>query len=255
MTDALFIDTYPKDKPVDWKAFIAAGPPWHGAFFKLSQGLEYEYASWAKAQRAAFLASPRYGVDLFDGFYHYFDLSEDGPAQAERFWKLVEQIGGEQAGTMWAMVDVERGGQRAIPSAKAVAENVGGFFARYRELSGIDGTLYGGELLRALGLDRMGAGRSAVALYNSVLHGKNETTEQFLARTGTDLKHTALWQYCGAITATKPEGYLVDKATGKPYPLWAPGAAGALDIYVQLSPGGIAAMAAQLAADRAASRR
>lgn len=252
--DPLFIDTYPKDKPVDWPAFIAAGAPWHGVFFKLSQGLEYEYAAWARTQRQALLASPRYGVDLFDGYYHYLMLDEDGAAQADFMWRAVERMGGEQAGTMWAMVDVESGGQRNIPSHDFVERCVGSFCRRYQELSGLLPTLYDGELARRLGLGRMGSGRSAVALYNSVLHGKDETTAHFLARTGTDLAHLSWWQYCGAITATVAEGYLKTK-DGTPYPLHVPGASGALDIYVLEHQGGVEGMRAQLAADRAASGR
>lgn len=110
--DPLFVDCYPLDGTKDWNAYIAAGPPWHGAIFKLSQGLAYEYSDWARAQRAPFLASSRYGVDLWDGFYHYLDIGTDGVKQAERFMFLMERVGGEKIGTLWAMVDVERGGQR-----------------------------------------------------------------------------------------------------------------------------------------------
>lgn len=229
MTDPLFVDCYPLDGRKDWSAFIAAGPPWHGAVFKLTQGTRFEYAAWAAAQRAPFLASSRYGVDLFDGFYHYLTLDEDGAAQAEWFWKQMLAIGGELPGTLWAMVDVERGGQRSIPTKARFDACVGAFCGRYKALSGREATLYGGELLRAMGEhSRMGAGRSAIALYNATLPA------DVVARTGTDLDHLLFWQYDG-----DGEAYLPD------YPKTAPGC-GKIDISVLTLPGGLDAMRAAL---------
>lgn len=239
MTDALFVDVYPGDGAKDWAAFIAAGAPWHGAVFKLTQGLDYDYGAWASRQRARFLASERYGVDLFDGFYHYLTLHQDGAAQAERFWKICRQIGGECRGTLWAMVDVERGGQRVqSPSRAQVEDTTRAFAARYEQLSGRTPTLYGGELLRSVGVrDRLGCGRSAVALYTDHLGARGETTEAFLARTGTDLEHLLLWQYAGDGVAHLPG-----------YPHEAPGC-GKVDVSVLTLPGGLEALRSSLWAE------
>lgn len=235
MTDPLFVDCYPLDGRKDWAAFIAAGPPWHGAIFKLTQGTRFEYAAWAKLQRTLFLASSRYGIDLFDGYYHYLTLDEDGALQAEWFWKAELAIGGEQRGTLWGMVDVERGGQRAIPTKARFDAGVGAFNRRYRELSGRDATLYGGELLRAMGEhDRMGAGRSAIALYNATLPA------DVVARTGADYAHLLFWQYDG-----DGEEYLPH------YPKEAPGC-GKIDISAMVLPGGLDALRAALAAPASA---
>jgi hypothetical protein len=237
--DPLFVDVYPGDGTKDWSAFIAAGPPWHGAIFKLTQGLDYEYSNWARLQRMAFTRSDRYARDLWDGFYHYLTLHQDGATQAERFWLYLERIGGERAGTLWGMVDVERGGQRIQnPSRQLVVDTTQGFAERYRKLSGRGATLYGGELLRSVAVGgRMGCDRSAVALYGAELHGKGESTSTFLKRTGTDLEHLMLWQYDG-----DGEGKLPG------YPLEAPGC-GKVDISVLTLPGGLEALRAQLWAE------
>lgn len=240
MTDALFVDCYPGDGPKDWAAYIAAGPPWHGAIFKLTQGLDYDYSTWARRQRAPFVASPRYGRDLFDGFYHYLTLHQDGGLQAERFWQHMQLVGGELAGTLWAMVDVERGGQRVVSPSRAVVEDTTRAFAeRYHALSGRLPTLYGGELLRSVGVtDLLGCGRSAVALYADHLGALGESTESFLKRTGTDLDHLLLWQYAGDGVAHLPG-----------YPSSAPGC-GRVDISVLTWPVGIDALRSGLWAER-----
>jgi GH25 family lysozyme M1 (1,4-beta-N-acetylmuramidase) len=224
--DPLFVDVYPGDGDKDWPAFIEAGPPWHGAIFKLTQGLDYVYLSWAARQRDAFISSPRYGFDLWDGYYHYLTLHQDGAAQAERFWLYMGKLGGELSGTLPAMVDVERGGQRIMsPSRAQVEDTTRAFAARYQQLSGREATLYGGELLRSVGVrDRLGCGRSAIALYGPRL------PSAVIQRTGTDLAHLMLWQYCG-----DGEGYLPG------YPHEAPGC-GRVDISAMVLPGGLDAM-------------
>lgn len=236
MTDALFTDVYPGDGVKDWAAYIAAGPPWHGAIFKLTQGLDYTYGAWALKQRAPFRASPRYGRDLFDGFYHYLTFHQPGAAQADFFWSAMQGIGGEHAGTLWAMVDVERGGQRIQSPSRAVIDDTTRAFAeRYHKLSGRLPTLYGGELLRSAGVtDLLGCGRSAIALYGDHLGARGEGTEAFLARTGMDLQHLLLWQYCGDGDAHLPG-----------YPSQAPGC-GKVDISVLTLPGGLDGLRAAL---------
>lgn len=240
MTDPLFVDVYPGDGPKDWHAYIQAGPPWHGAIFKLTQGLDYAYTTWAQVQRAPFVVHERYGHDLFDGLYHYLTFHQDGSTQAERFWLHVERIGGESAGTLWAMVDVERGGQRiANPSRALVEDRTRAFAERYHKLSGRQPTLYGGELLRSVGVtDLLGCGRSAVALYGPRLDAGHGTID-FLRRTGTDLEHLMLWQYRG----TEPQQ---DGPAG--YPMSAPGC-GVVDISALTLPGGLDALRSTLWAE------
>lgn len=238
MIDPLFVDVYPLDGAKRWDVFIAYGAPWHGAVFKLSEGLRWEYSQWAALQRSRFVVSPRYGEDLFDGFYHYLDLGADGAQQADRFCTLLSRIGGEKIGTLWGMVDVERAGQRVALTKQRVEDCVRAFAARYERNTGRLPTLYGGELLRAIGAtDLMGCGRSWVALYGRELHGQGESTAQFLKRTGTDLAHLGWWQYDAGNDENAPE------PTG--YPNSAPGC-GRVDISAMVMAGGIATLRSRL---------
>lgn len=239
--DPLFVDLYPGDRPVNWPVFAAAGAPWHGAIFKATQGTRYRYTRWLTGQVRAFraAASERYGTELFDGFYHYLELDTDGAMQADCFVNVVEQCGGESRGTLWGMVDVERGGQRIKdPSRAQVEDCTRGFASRYEQLTGRTATLYGGELLRAVGVrDRLGCGRSALALYGATLPAA------LIHRTGTDLEHLMLWQYAAA------EG----KPTGPAgYPTEVPGG-GRLDVSALVLPGGLERLRATLWAESPAT--
>lgn len=228
MIQSCGVDVYPGDRRCDWAAYIAAGDPWRFAYFKLTQGLDYEYSGWAARQRPLFVASPRYGVSLWDGFYHYLTFHQPGDHQADRFWAMMAIVGGELNGTLPAMVDVERGGQRiASPSKAQVEDTTAAFAARYRSLSGRSPILYGGELLRSVGTaTRLGCGWSAIALYGPSL------PEKIVTATGTDEAHLALWQYHGAGEhSTPPSGY----------PTVAPGC-GSVDISVCVAAGGVASL-------------
>jgi hypothetical protein len=240
VSEPLFVDVYAGDGRKDWRAFAAAGSPWSGAILKATQGTYYA-PGWYATERQAYLdaAGDRHGVDLFDGAYHYLDLAQDGAAQAEYFVRAVAAAGGELAGTLWGMVDVERGGQRRDLTKALVEDRVRSFAARYLELTGRTPTLYGGELLRAVGVtDRLGCGRSAVALYADQLHAPGGSTADLLRRTGTDLAHLLLWQYRGTdAQAVGPRGY----------PMVAPGC-GVVDISALTWPGGIEALRRDLAA-------
>jgi GH25 family lysozyme M1 (1,4-beta-N-acetylmuramidase) len=225
----LAVDVYAGDGPKNWASFCAAGPPWHVAIFKCSQGTYYRPGAYV-SERAKFLRSA--GPDHFEGAYHYLDFGIDGAAQADY---AVTSAGGRRDNTLPMMVDVERGGQRIQdPSRALVEERVRTFADRYYVLTGRRPTLYGGELLRSLGIaDRLGCALSAVALYGARLAALGvPTTTAFLARTGTDLEHLLLWQYreAGGKSAV-PDGY----------PTSAPGA-GNVDISAVTLPGGIAAL-------------
>lgn len=249
MTAACFVDVYPGDRRCDWAAFCAAGAPWHGAIFKASQGTRYSYLEWLTHNRNELrdAVGTRYGHDVFDGMYHFLDLAVDGAAQADFFVKNVEASGGERLGTLWGMLDVERGGQLPAfrdPPLSLVTDRVSRFAERYQQLTGRTATLYGGELLRSVGVqDRLGCGRSAIALYGAELHAPGGSTADLLRRTGTDLGHLLFWQYRGTgEQSVGPRGY----------PMIAPGC-GAVDISALTLPGGLDAMRAGLWAERPAA--
>lgn len=233
----LFIDLYVGDGRKDYRAFCAAGYPWTGVIWKASQGARYRYDDYVATERKNFLASAgdRYGKTLFDGFYDFLDLAKPGALQAEFFVRAVEAVGGEKKGTLWAMVDVERGGQSIKnPSRGQVEDRTREWVERYRQLTDRYPTLYGGELLRSVGVkDRLGCGRSALALYAASL------PHEVVTRTGTDLEHLLFWQYAPADgVATGPTGY----------PREAPGC-GRVDICAMVLPGGVDAMRSTLWAE------
>jgi hypothetical protein len=239
------VDVYPGDRACDWQAYIAHGAPWHFAIFKITEGLDFEYSAWAAKQRVPFLASDRHGIDIFEGLYTYLTWHQPGDVQAERAWMFTERVGGERhPGTLPLMLDAERGGQRIVnPSPALVHDTISAAAERYTQLSGRHATLYGGELLRAVGLKLAdtGCGRSAVASYGAELrrfdHRLGEytgSTAEYLADIGTDLPHLMLWQTSAAEgSATGPAGY----------PTSAPGC-GRVDIDVLTLPGGLASLAA-----------
>jgi glycosyl hydrolase family 25 len=239
--DPLIVDTYVGDRPAtievtDVMTLINAGPPWHGLVHKLSQGTYETEVDRIKLFRPQLLAHPHYAVDFFEGFYHYADFSIDPVKECDYFWALMQTIGGERAGTLWAMIDVERGGQKWVPtSAWQLIDHVSKWADRYHQHSGRLPTLYGGELLRSLGvhapgapIQLMGCGRNAIASYTSQL------TVDVIARTGADPAHLLDWQYCGDGVA-----YLAG------YPSEAPGF-GKIDISVITFPGGLAGVKAAL---------
>ncbi len=246
MISPLFVDTYVGDKPGNVQELMDAGPPWHGFIHKLTQGTYHEETARAGMYRQVIVAHPRYAGgrasgDFWDGYYHFLDLNQPSLPQADFFWSAMSRIGGEHAGTLWAMVDVERGGQRSVPSAQQVFDGVGAWAVRYEQLSGRKATLYGGELLRSLGIHQAGApinllgcGRNAIALYGARL------TVGVIEATGTDPNHLLLWQYNG-----DGKAYLVG------YPREAPGF-GPVDVNAMVLPGGLPAMQAALGAHRAA---
>jgi len=240
MTDKLFVDTYLGDRnaPIEIaavKTLINSGDPWCGLVHKITQGLYEWECDRINSFRSIITDHDRYGVDFFDGYYHYLDLHQDWVAQADFFWSKMEKIGGEKKGTLWAMVDVERGGQGVIPTSQQVFDGVGKWAERYHQLSGRLPTLYGGELLRSLGIhapgapiNLLGCGRNSIALYGPRL------TIDVIAATGTDPAHLLFWQYDG-----DGEAYLAG------YPREAPGF-GKIDISAMVLPGGMDAMKAQL---------
>ena len=239
MTQPLLIDLYPGDRHLDCAAYVAAGPPWAGIICKASQGTRYRYDAWLRDLLARFrvAAAQRYGVDVFDMMYAYLNFIEPGAPQIDTALNVIALAGGDGVGTLPLMLDAERGGQ-VHPDAISLAQVedvVRAAAERYHDLTGREATLYGGELLRAVGVtDRLGCGRSAVALYGPRLDAGPGTAD-LLRRTGTDLEHLMLWQYAAADGAptTPPPGY----------PGTAPGI-GRVDISAVTLPGGVEAMRA-----------
>jgi GH25 family lysozyme M1 (1,4-beta-N-acetylmuramidase) len=229
--DALLVDVYQGDGGKDWAALAAAGPPWHGAILKATQGTYYRDTAWLapnwRAVRAA--GGARYGVDWFRGAYHYLDVRQPGGDQADAYLAAVDYAGGWGPGDLWPMVDVERAGQREATSSQQVIDCTGAFVARVTAATGREVMLYGGSWLADLAITaRMGCAWLAIARYTPTL------PVHVYERIGWDRDHLVLWQYCGDGTS-----YLAG------YPREAPGC-GKVDISALVLPGGISAFRTHL---------
>ena len=144
--DPLIVDCYEGDlggKP-DWAKLIAAGPPWHGAIIKASEGLEY-HSTWFREQwpKLRELAGDRYGVDWFRGAYHYARVAEDPIKQAHVFLGQVEQAGGWDAGDLWPMVDVESSNNPLVSTRSQLEAWISTYAAEILLATGRRPTLYG----------------------------------------------------------------------------------------------------------------
>lgn len=228
--DPLIVDAYVGDGPKDWRALAAAGPPWHGAVIKATQGTYYDGGRWFAENWSALELVGRDRDDWYRGAYHYLDARLDGREQAEYFLRVVDRAGGWQTGDLWPMVDVERAGQRADINGWRVVEVACSFSRAIVDRLGRMPTLYGGSWLAELGItSRMGCGRLAVARYTPTL------PSSVYERIGWAREQLMLWQYCGDGLALLPG-----------YPTSAPGC-GKVDISALVLPGGIEALRAALA--------
>jgi GH25 family lysozyme M1 (1,4-beta-N-acetylmuramidase) len=232
MTDPLIVDVYSGDGPKDWAALAAAGPPWHGAILKATQGTYYRDTAWLatnwRSVRAA--GGVRYGVDWFRGAYHYLDVRQGGLAQADAFLAAIDYAGGWGGGDIWPMVDVERAGQREVTSTAQVIDCVQAFADAIKSKLGRETMLYGGSWLADLAIaSRMGCSWLAIARYTPTL------PTYVVTRIGWDLSRLALWQYSGDGVA-----YLAG------YPREAPGC-GKVDISALVLSGGTEALRGRLA--------
>jgi hypothetical protein len=213
----VIVDRYAPDGPVDAKALLDAGEPFHGLRLKLCQGTypPYSEADWCASLVSIILAHPRCGVDFGWGLYDYVDFSQDGVAQMDYAWSLVEThpILQQTKGRFPLMLDVERGGQRQqFLSAQRVIHVTSAMAARYMALSGLRPTLYGCELILALGItDHMGCDRLEVASYTAQLPHQKILAMGWPSVDG--------WQYCGT-DAQEDQFSLAD------YPRRAPGCSG-----------------------------
>ncbi|HYM54138.1 MAG TPA: glycoside hydrolase family 25 protein [Solirubrobacteraceae bacterium] len=218
--DPLIVDVYAGDLngAPDWDKLVAAGPPWHGAIIKATEGLHYAPPwfgfQWQAIEQAA---GSRLGDDFFRGTYHYLHFALPGADQADYFADLVQKAGGWRLGDLPPVVDVESANNAGC-SRPQVEECVGAFVARMHERGCPEVILYGGSLLYDLGItDHMGCSDLWVARYTPTL------PEHVYQRIGWDAP--ALWQYCG-----DGESYLKD------YPSVSP--IGKVDISAVIKNGG-----------------
>jgi GH25 family lysozyme M1 (1,4-beta-N-acetylmuramidase) len=221
--DPLICDLYAGDlggRP-DILKLASAGAPWHGLIVKASEGNYYPGGEWFRCawRQTRDLGSFRYSNDWFRGCYHYAIFALDGAAQADYYLRVVESAGG-WASDLPPIVDVERAGQRTPPTKAQVEDCIGAFSSRIKTLLGRPTILYGGSLLRDLGItSHMGCSYLWIPRYAATLPASAYTD------IGWTLSDTLLWQYCG-----DGEAYLAG------YPSWSP--MGRCDVSATIGGGG-----------------
>ncbi len=190
--DQLLVDIYAGDGRFAIEKLVAAGAPWVGVMGKATQGNYYcdrDWLAWFMGERRK---TDRWGVDWFSTLYHYFDAGIEGDVQADFYLKAIDATGGWGAGDMWAVIDVERAGQRAHPSSAQVEDRVSAWVAKVQQATGKPVVLYGGEFVRSLGItSRMGCEYCWVAAYTRTL------PPTYYTRMGFDLDHLLAWQGIG----------------------------------------------------------
>jgi GH25 family lysozyme M1 (1,4-beta-N-acetylmuramidase) len=193
--DPVGIDLYEGDiANPDWRVYIDAGPPWHFAILKATQGTSYAPSwfvqNWEK-MRVAASAVDRYGNNFFRGCYHYAKLSQSGSQQADYYLDFVERAGGWGDGDFPPIIDVEHANNEGATSDDVFA-CVTAFAERCNERIGKRPVLYGNSLLYDLGIrEHMGCSKLWVARYASTLPA------EVYERIGWSRDELFGWQYCG----------------------------------------------------------
>lgn len=224
MSDPLFVDLYAGDGKKDLVE-LSKHKEYIGAMGKATQGTYYHDAAWFSWFWQTVAANDRYGDDWFATAYHYYDARIDPIAQADFYLKAVEAAGGWRRGDIWPVVDVERGGQRGPLVAAAIDAGVTAFVQRVEDVTGQQVMLYGGELIRSLGItSRMGCRYAWVAEYEAQL------SPLIYTKMGFKLEDVFAWQGVGVDGPGKVSG----KWHG--YPLTTP--VGDLDISATVIAGG-----------------
>jgi GH25 family lysozyme M1 (1,4-beta-N-acetylmuramidase) len=234
--DPIFVDEYALDRQADWNKLAMAGPPWHGALLKVSQGLNYNSGPWFPrnwaALRQAKLASGR--TDFYRGAYHYIEIAQSGKAQAEYFLALVAAAGGIEADDLWPVVDVETA-NNGDPSEQQIVDCTTEYAETIKIETGRKVMLYGGSFLYDHGItSQMGCDYLWIARYTATLPAN------VYQRIGWPLEKLFGWQYRADTFHA-----LLKTREGITYPDAAPGC-GAVDLTVLTLPGGLEALQAQL---------
>jgi GH25 family lysozyme M1 (1,4-beta-N-acetylmuramidase) len=201
MTAALIVDVYEGDldgKP-DWGKLAAAGPPWHGAIVKASEGLTYHPAWFGQQWQAIKQAGgDRYARDWFRGAYHYLRIAEDPVAQAELYLHQVEVAGGWGDGDLWPMLDVEAANNPDKPGHAAIEDCVSAWAAKVKQVTGRAVMLYGNVYLWENGVtSTMGCETLIVAHYAETLPPAVYERIGWSWSTKPDVEPPTLWGWQG----------------------------------------------------------
>jgi GH25 family lysozyme M1 (1,4-beta-N-acetylmuramidase) len=234
--DPIIVDKYSEDSQADWDTLAASGLPWAGGILKATQGLTFSAPDWL-AQNWAALETARtrnFRTNFIRGAYHYYQVADDGCAQAKFFLSTMNKAGGYQLGDLWPIIDVEADGN-GNPSAQQIVDGVCAFVETIATETGMPTMLYGNEFLFSQGVtSRMGCSWLWVARYTATL------PQEIITRIGWTEDALWGWQYRGdAYNA------LLETPDKVLYPNSAPGC-GTSDLTVLTFPGGLDALCAKL---------
>jgi lysozyme len=209
--DPLIVDCYSGDlngKP-DWSKLVAAGPPWHGAMLKGTEGTYFSGGPWFAENWAAVRATAgaRYGVDFWRLCYHYLRTNEDGAAQARFLYETVLAAGGFGPGDGPIVVDMERS-ENTGATLEQASKVTTDFIAAIRQLAGRPVALYAGSFAIELGMRGLyGADVLWIPRYAALLDAEYDEL-------GVDLAHTLGWQYREAGGPCYLQGYPAQSPIG-----------------------------------------
>lgn len=172
--DPILVDLYFGDLHAtpNLDALVAAGPPFHGVWFKALEGLYYPHVDWFVAQYRAMIAAITRGGrehDMLVGSYAYLLTHLDGAEQGRAYCAQLGRAGYLPDVHMRPVLDVERAGnvhdvvEEVIKCVLDCATEIHAEF-------GVLPMLYGGEYLASLGIvDHMGCDGLIIADYNATL--------------------------------------------------------------------------------------
>lgn len=180
-----------------------SGPPWTGVILQSSNGVGTFPAWFPDAWKVAAGAST-YGKTTFRGAYGYYVVGDDPVKQADVGLDAIDAAGGWAAGDLAFGVDIESGEQPGGVTAAQVEEGLTEFADRVLQRTGRRPILYGGSLIRSLGIkSRMGCAYLWIPEWSeSGTLDWNLVTEM-----GWNIDSTLLWQDVGDGSDTAPKGY------------------------------------------------
>jgi hypothetical protein len=183
-----------------------AGPPWTGVILQASNGVSSFPAWFPGAWKAAGPGSgnPSYGKTTFRGAYGYYVVGEDPVKQADVGLDAIDAAGGWSRGDLAFGVDIESGEQPGGVTAAQVEDGLTAFADRVLQRTGRGPILYGGSLIRSLGItSRMGCAYLWIPEWN-----QGGTLDwKLVTEMGWNIDSTLLWQDVGDGSNTAPKGY------------------------------------------------
>jgi len=213
--DPLLVDLYADDfggKP-NIAALVAAGLPWAGVIFKVSEGTGYPSGAdrewildyWLSGRMAA---GARYGKTWFRGGYHYLRIGQDGAAQAKFFLSIVDQAGGWGAGDLWPMIDVEGANNPPDASAQQIVDCVSAFAEAIGSTLGRACCLYGNQYLAERGVtSTMRCGALVIPRYTPTLPAEIYERIGWKIASPAAMPTVFGWQYSGDPEGGELAGY------------------------------------------------